>query len=52
MFRRLRAWLHRKDKDYCNGCGRKLKQYEKFWYGTRCEKCEERINKEIMRAIF
>lgn len=52
MFRRLRAWLHRKDKDYCKGCGKRLTEPEKFWYGVRCEECEKRLDKKIQKAVF
>ena len=52
MIRRLRAWLYRKDKERCSGCGRKLTVPERLWYGRRCEECEKRLNKKIMRAVF
>lgn len=46
MFKKIRSWIHHKDKDYCKLCGKKLNDVEKYYYESCCEKCEEKYMKK------
>lgn len=45
LIRRIRAFIHRKDKNRCSFCGKRLSETEKEYYGNSCEKCESRLQK-------
>ncbi|WP_190283457.1 hypothetical protein QTL86_19230 [Cellulosilyticum sp. ST5] len=39
--------LRKKNFARCRRCGRKLKAIELYYYDCFCERCEQKINKEM-----
>lgn len=47
MFRKLRAWIYRKDKHRCSYCGKVLNEVEEYYYINSCEDCERRMQEKL-----
>ena len=49
MIKKIRAWMHRNNKDYCKMCGKRMNEVEKYYYGIHCEKCEGKWYRKMQK---